>query len=71
MYDIEFSDEALQDLESLEKNEQNEILDNIEANLQNESAVETRNRKRLRPNQLLNGNCELVSSEYFMMFMRQ
>jgi len=44
MYDIEFSDEALQDLESLEKNEQNEILDNIEANLQNESAVETRNR---------------------------
>ena len=51
MYEIEFSDEALQDLASLKKNEQNEVLDDIDANLRYEPAVETRNRKRLRPNQ--------------------
>ncbi len=51
MYEIEFSDEALQDLESLKKNEQNEVLDDIDTNLRYEPAVETRNRKRLRPNQ--------------------
>ena len=51
MYEIEFSDDALEDLESLKKNEQNEVLDDIDANLRYEPAVETRNRKRLRPNQ--------------------
>jgi len=51
MYEIEFSDDALQDLESLKKNEQNEVLDEIDASLRYEPAVETRNRKRLRPNQ--------------------
>lgn len=51
MYEIEFSDDALQDLKSLKKNEQNEVLDDIDANLRHEPAIETRNRKRLRPNQ--------------------
>jgi mRNA-degrading endonuclease RelE of RelBE toxin-antitoxin system len=38
-------------LKSLKKNEQNEVLDDIDANLRHEPAIETRNRKRLRPNQ--------------------
>ena len=71
MYEIEFSDEALQDLESLKKNEQNEVLDYIDTNLRYEPAVETRNRKRLRPTKPLNGNCELASLESSMMFMRK
>ncbi len=50
MYDIEFSDDALADLRWFKKPEQNEILDGIEANLRYEPTVETRNRKRLRPN---------------------
>ena len=69
MYEIEFSDDALQDLESLKKNEQNEVLDDIDANLRYEPAVETRNRKRLRPNQT--AEWELASLECSMMFMRQ
>jgi mRNA-degrading endonuclease RelE of RelBE toxin-antitoxin system len=51
MYEIEFSDDALQDLKSLKKNEQNEVLDDIDANLRHEPAIERHNRKRLRPNQ--------------------
>ena len=51
MYEIEFSDEALEDLKWFKKREQNEILDGIEANLRYEPAVVTRNRDRLRPNE--------------------
>jgi mRNA-degrading endonuclease RelE of RelBE toxin-antitoxin system len=50
MYEIEFSYEAREDLDWFEKHEQNEIVDGIEASLTYEPAVESRNRKRLRPN---------------------
>ncbi len=51
MFEIEFTSEAEQDLKSFRKHEQNEILDAIEVQLRYEPTVETRNRKRLRPNQ--------------------
>lgn len=51
MYTIEFSARAEQDLKWFKKSAQSEILDEIEAQLRYEPAVETRNRKRLRPNQ--------------------
>ncbi len=51
MYDIEFADEAEEDLRWFHKNEQQEILDAIETQLRHEPTVETRNRFRLRPNQ--------------------
>jgi len=51
MYEIEFSDEAMGDLKWFKKHEQNEVFDCIETNLQYEPTVETRNRKRLRPNE--------------------
>jgi mRNA-degrading endonuclease RelE of RelBE toxin-antitoxin system len=71
MYEIEFSDDALEDLESLKKNEQNEVLDDIDANLRYEPAVETRNRKQLRPNQTAEWELRIGQLEYSMMFMRQ
>jgi len=52
MYNIELSKDALADLRWFKKHEQNEILDGIEANLGSEPTAETRNRKRLRPNDI-------------------
>ncbi len=51
MFEIEFTAEAEQDLKWFRKNEQSEILDAIDEQLRYEPTVETRNRKRLRPNQ--------------------
>ncbi len=51
MFEIEFSDDAIIDLQWFKKHERSIILDSIESNLRYEPMVETRNRKRLRPNQ--------------------
>jgi mRNA-degrading endonuclease RelE of RelBE toxin-antitoxin system len=51
MFEIEYSQNALDDLDWFSRREQNEILDGIEASLRYEPTIETRNRKRLRPNQ--------------------
>ncbi len=51
MYEIEFTARAAQDLKWFRKNEQNEILDGLESQLRHAPTAETRNRKRLRPNQ--------------------
>ncbi len=50
MYDIEYTPQAIEDLRWFKKHEQQQILDGIETQLRYEPAVETRNRKRLRPN---------------------
>jgi mRNA-degrading endonuclease RelE of RelBE toxin-antitoxin system len=52
MFEIEFTSEAERDLKWFRKNEQNVILDAIEAQLRYEPTIETRNLKRLRPNQM-------------------
>jgi mRNA-degrading endonuclease RelE of RelBE toxin-antitoxin system len=52
MYEIEFTPEALEDLKSFRKFEQNEIIDGIETQLKYEPTVETRQRKQLRPNDI-------------------
>jgi mRNA-degrading endonuclease RelE of RelBE toxin-antitoxin system len=52
MYVVEFTPEALEDLKSFRKFEQNEIIDGIEAQLKYEPTVETRHRKQLRPNDI-------------------
>ncbi len=49
MYEIEFTIEAIQDLKSFRKFEHRKIIAGIEVQLEYEPAVETRNRKRLRP----------------------
>jgi len=50
-YKISFTESALEDLAWFKQNEQNEIRDGIYANLEHEPTVETRNRKKLRPNE--------------------
>ena len=50
MYDIEFTPEALDDLKSFRKFEQQKIISGIDSQLKYEPLVETRNRFRMRPN---------------------
>jgi mRNA-degrading endonuclease RelE of RelBE toxin-antitoxin system len=52
MFILEFTDRALEDLHFLEKSKQSYILDVVELQLTREPHVQTRNRKRLRPNDL-------------------
>ena len=52
MFDIDFTPEAKEDLKLLRKFEQQEIIDGIQKQLKHEPTVETRNRKKLRPNEV-------------------
>jgi len=52
MYDIEFTPEAIDDLKSFRKFEQQIIISGIESQLTYEPTVETRNRFRMRPNEV-------------------
>lgn len=52
MFEISFTPSALDDVAWFRKHEQAQILDSIEAQLSHEPTIETRNRKRLRPNQV-------------------
>ncbi len=50
MYEIEFTPEALEDMESFKKFEQQKIFSAIDKQLKYQPTVITRNRKQLRPN---------------------
>ena len=50
LYKIEFSQDALKDLAWFRKSEQTEIRDGIDESLRYDPNIETRNRKKLRPN---------------------
>ena len=52
MFQIEFIPESVDDLRSLRKQDQQKIIDAIEDQLTHQATEPTRNRKRLRPNQL-------------------
>ena len=52
MFRITFTPEAIEDLRWFIKVDRKSIMEEIETQLRCEPAVETRNRKRLRPNQL-------------------
>jgi mRNA-degrading endonuclease RelE of RelBE toxin-antitoxin system len=52
MYRVELTPEAVQDLASLRKFDQVRVVIAMESQLAHEPTVQTRNRKRLRPNQL-------------------
>ena len=51
-FDIVFTLEAIDDLHSFLKKERRQVVDEIELQLRHEPEVETRNRKKLRPNQV-------------------
>ena len=50
MYDIEYSQNARDDLAWFKKNEQNTIVDAIGTQLRFEPLIETQNRKEMQPN---------------------
>lgn len=52
MYQIRFIREAIEDIRSLRKSERKRVVHGIETQLQHQPTQETKNRKRLRPNQL-------------------
>lgn len=52
MYEIEYRPQAIEDLKYFKKHEQRKILDEISVQLRYEPTVETRNRKRTRPNSI-------------------
>ena len=52
MFEIAFAPSALEDIQRFRKREQRIIFDAIEDQLSHQPNVETRNRKKLRPNQV-------------------
>ncbi len=52
MFQITFTPQAIEDLRWFKKIDQKQIVALLEEQLSQEPAIETRNRKRLRPNQL-------------------
>jgi addiction module RelE/StbE family toxin len=52
MFELEFTESAIDDLRYLKKAEQNLILDNVEEQLPQEPLTVTKNRKPLRPNDI-------------------
>lgn len=52
MYDIDIAPQAVEDLKGFRKFDQSRIAEGIEEQLRHQPAVETRNRKRLRPGHL-------------------
>jgi len=51
-FDIKYTEDAFEDLEAFRKYDQTLILDRIDRQLIHQPTVETRNRKRLRPNRV-------------------
>jgi mRNA-degrading endonuclease RelE of RelBE toxin-antitoxin system len=52
LYEIEYSPAALEHLRELTRREQQIVLDTVDEQLKHQPDVQTRNRKRLRPNLL-------------------
>lgn len=52
MYEIEFTPDSIKDLRWFTKRDRKQIMAALESRLSHEPTVETRNRKRLRPNRL-------------------
>lgn len=66
VFEIEFTDQAIEDLQWFKKYEQNVIIDGIEVNLLYEPTIETRNRKPLRQNNT--AEWELRLGEYRVLY---
>jgi mRNA-degrading endonuclease RelE of RelBE toxin-antitoxin system len=65
MFRIEFTLEAVDDLRLLRKFDQQQVIAAIEAQLPYQATQETRNRKRLRPNQLAEWELRVEQSRVF------
>jgi mRNA-degrading endonuclease RelE of RelBE toxin-antitoxin system len=66
MYEIRYTSEAMTDLAALRKFERENILDQVDAYLKYEPSIETRNRKRLKPNTI--ADWELRLGKYRVLY---
>jgi mRNA-degrading endonuclease RelE of RelBE toxin-antitoxin system len=51
-FQINYTNEAFEDMKALRRYDQVAILDNVDRQLADQPMIETRNRKRLRPNRV-------------------
>ena len=65
MFTISITAEAKEDLRALQKRDQRTIVDGIESRLRFEPDKETRNRKRLRPNELAEWEVRIAKFRVF------
>jgi len=70
MFEIVLTPEAIGDMRSLRKFERQHVFDEIEEQLQHRPAVETRNRKRLHPNDLAEWELRLGKFRVFYVWMK-
>ncbi|WP_445246585.1 type II toxin-antitoxin system RelE family toxin [Microcoleus sp. OTE_8_concoct_300] len=65
MYQIEYTPQAIEDLKYFKKHEQQQILSEIPVQLRYEPSVETRNRKRTRPNSIAGWELRIAEFRVF------
>ncbi len=65
MFQIEFTREALEDLRLLRAYDQRRVVEEVQAQLRHQPAWETRNRKRLRPNELAEWELRIMAFRVF------
>ncbi len=65
MYQIEYTPQAIEDLKYFKKHEQQQILNEIPVQLRYEPSVETRNRKRTRPNSIAGWELRIAEFRVF------
>ena len=65
MYQIEYTPQAIEDLKYFKKHEQQQILGEIPVQLRYEPSVETRNRKRTRPNSIAGWELRIAEFRVF------
>ena len=65
MFRLELTPEALEDLRQLRAYDQRRVIQSVEEQLQHQPARETRNRKRLRPNELAEWELRVASFRVF------
>ena len=63
--DIEFTTEALEDLRLLRTYDQRRVVESVEEQLRHQPTQETRNRKRLRPNELAEWELRVATFRVF------
>jgi len=66
MYEIRYTSEAMADLAAMRKFDRETILDQVDAYLKYEPNIETRNRKRLKPNTI--ADWELRLGKYRVLY---
>ena len=70
MFRIEFTPEAIEDMRLFRKTDRKRIIDEIEKQLKHQPMEETRNRKRLRPNELAEWELRIDKFASFMILTK-